>query len=552
VLYNLASIQEFLARHLGDREAIVWRDRILTYVDVARRSRRVGRALRRLGLGCRRERAELLAWESGQDHVAILAYNCPEWIELMYGVWKARAAFLNVNYRYKAEEMVHVLGTGEARAIVYHAALAPLVAEVRRDLPLLRHLIQLPDDSGNAPLPGAIDYEAWLAAESDEPLDLPYAPDDLYIIFTGGTTGMPKGVLWRHEDVYFNGLGGHIPGFERLDTEEKLLAHVNSGLGGRFLIAPPFMHGAGQWAAFNTFHRGGTAILPDETRRLDAHVLWRAVERHRVDQMTIVGDAFARPMLEALREGRYDVSSVRVIGSTAAVFSAGIKRELAALLPEGAMFIESVGATEAGLQAMSWDAAAGPGGQSAYQLRDNSVVLSDDSRRFLAPGTAEVGWLATKGHLPLGYLGDPERTRATFPVIDGVRYCLDGDRARFADDGRLVFLGRESMCINTGGEKVYAEEVERVVKSHPAVYDVLVVGTPSPRWGQQVTAVVSLRPGAALPTIADLRAHCAPHLADYKIPRAVLDAPEIVRSPSGKPDYAWAAEHARAFGGSHA
>src|SRR5206468_1485988 len=230
--------------------------------------------LRRLGLGCRRERAELLAWESGQDHVAILAYNCPEWIELMYGVWKARAAFLNVNYRYKAEEMVHLLGTGEARAIVYHAAFAPLVAEVRRDLPPLRHLIQLRDDSG---------------------------------------------------------------------------------LGGRSLVAPPFMHGAGQWVAFNTFHRGGTAILPDETRRLDAHALWRAVERHRVDQMTIVGDAFARPMLEALREGRYDVSSVRVIGSTAAVFSASIKRELAALLPE-AMFIESVGATEAGLQAMSWDA----------------------------------------------------------------------------------------------------------------------------------------------------------------------------------------------------
>ena len=548
MLYNLASIEEFLARHIPDREAIVWRDRVLTYGDLARRSRRVGRALRRLRLGCRRERAELQPWESGQDHVAILAWNCPEWIELMYGAWQARAAFLNVNYRYKAEEMVHVLGTGEARAIVYHAALAPLVAEVRRDLPLLRHLIQLPDDSENALLPGAIDYEAWLAAESDAPLGLPWAPDDLYIIFTGGTTGMPKGVLWRHEDVFFNGLGGHIPGFERLDTEEKLLAHVNSGLGGRFLVAPPFMHGAGQWAAFNTFHRGGTVILPDETRRLDAHVLWRAVERHRVDQMTIVGDAFARPMLEALRERRYDVSSVRVIGSTAAVFSAGIKHELAALLPEGVMFIESVGATEAGLQAMSWDAAAGPGGQSAYQLRDNSVVLSDDRRRFLAPGTDEVGWLATKGHLPLGYLGDPERTRATFPVIDGVRYCVTGDRACFAPDGRLVFLGRESMCINTGGEKVYAEEVERVVKSHPAVYDALVVGTPSPRWGQQVTAVVSLRPGASLPSLAELRAHCAPHLADYKIPRAVVGAPEIGRSPSGKPDYAWAAEHARAHG----
>ena len=199
---------------------------------------------------------------------------------------------------------------------------------------------------------------------------------------------------------------------------------------------------------------------------------------------------------------------------------------------------------------MSWNAAAED--VPAYQLRDNSVVLSADRTRVLTPGADEVGWIATKGHLPLGYLADPERTRETFPVIDGVRYCLGGDRARYADDGRLVFLGRESSCINTGGEKVYVEEVERVVKSHPAVYDALVVGTPSPRWGQQVTAVVSLRPGAPLPSVAELRAHCAPHLADFKIPRAVLDAPEIVRSPSGKPDYAWAAEHARAHGETHA
>src|SRR5436309_3306467 len=351
---------------------------------------------------------------------------------------------------------------------------------------------------------------------------------------------MPKGVLWRHEDVYFNGLGGHIPGFERLDTEEKLRAHVHAGLGGRFLVAPPFMHGAGQWAAFNTFHRGGTVVLPDETRRLDAHELWRTVERHRVDQMTIVGDAFARPMVAALRERNYDVSSVRVIGSTAAVFSASVKQELAALLPQGTMFVESIGATEAGLQAMSWNAASGPGGQSVYQLRDNSVVLSADRRRFLEPASDEVGWIATRGHLPLGYLGDPEKTREAFPTIDGVRYCVGGDRARFAPDGQLIFLGRESACINTGGEKVFAEEVERVVKSHPAVCDALVVGTPSARWGQQVTAVVSLTPGTAAPSLEELRAHCAPHLADYKMPKAVVVAPEITRSPSGKPDYLWA------------
>jgi 3-oxocholest-4-en-26-oate---CoA ligase len=546
VLVNVAVLQELIAGWIPDREAIVWRERTLTYGDLARRSRRVGRAHRRLGLGCRRERAELQPWESGQDHVAILAHNCPEWIELMYGTWKARAAFINVNYRYKAEEILFLLTTGEARALIYHATFAPVVAEIRRDLPL----IQVPDDSGNALLPGALDYETWLAAETDQALDLPYSPDDLYIIFTGGTTGMPKGVLWRHEDVFFNGLGGHIPGFDRLDTDEKLRAHVNAGLGGRFIVLPPFMHGAGQWAAFNTFHRGGTVILPDEARRLDAHSVWRTVERQRVDQMQIVGDAFAQPLIAALREGRYDVSSIRVVGSTAAVFSPSVKRDLAALLPESTMFVESVGATEAGLQAMTWNAG---GEQSAYQLRDNSAVVADDRRRFLAPGSDEIGWIATKGHLPLGYLGDPEKTRQTFPTIDGVRYCVGGDRARFGPDGQLVFLGRESSCINTGGEKVFAEEVERVVKSHPAVRDALVVGTPSARWGQQVTVVVSLEPGASSPSLEELRAHCAAHLADYKVPKAVVVAPDIGRSPSGKPDYFWAKEHAmRELEGVHA
>jgi acyl-CoA synthetase (AMP-forming)/AMP-acid ligase II len=546
VLVNLAVIQELIARQIPEREALVCRDRVLTYAELAARSRRVGHALRRLGIGCRRERAGLQAWESGHDHVAIYCYNGNEFVEAMYGSWQARAAFVNVNYRYVAEELRWVLATSEARAIIYHAVFAPRLAEVLGDLPALRHLIQVRDDSGNALLPGAVDYEEWLAAERPAPLDIPRSPDDLYVLFTGGTTGMPKGVLWRHEDVFFNGLGGHVPGFERLDSEEKLVAHIGMGLGGRFLVLPPLMHGAGQWSVFNSHHRGGTVVFPDEVRRFDAHAAWRAVERHRVDQMGIVGDALALPLLAALREKPYDVSSIRVISSTAAVLSPSVKQELATLLPEGTMFVESIGATEAGLQAMNWNAAAPERGLPSYQLRDNSVILSADRTRHLAPGTGEVGWIATKGHLPLGYLGDAERTRQTFPMIDGVRYCLGGDRACYADDGRVLFLGREAVCINTGGEKVYAEEVERVVKSHPAIYDALVVGVPSPRWGQEVTAVVSLAPGAAAPSAPELRTHCAPHLADYKIPKAVVAAPEIVRSPSGKPDYAWAKDYAAA------
>jgi fatty-acyl-CoA synthase len=542
--FNLALLQEQIAHAIPEREAIVWRDRRFTYADLTARSRRLAHALRRFGLGCRRERATLAPWESGHDHVALYLHNGNEFIESMYGAFKARAAFVNVNYRYVAEELRYVLAQADARAIVYHAAFAPTLAAVRDQLPALEHLVYVPDDSGNDPLPGSLEYERLLAGEPDAPLDLPYSEDDLYVLFTGGTTGMPKGVLWRHEDVFFNGLGGHIPGFERIDTDEKLLQHINMGIGNRFIVLPPFMHGAGQWAAFNTFHRGGTVFLPDEVRRLDAHAIWRTVERHRVEQMTIVGDAFAQPLLAALRDGGYDASSLQMIGSTAAVLSPHIKAELMGLLPPTTMFIEGLGASESGLQAMSYDAASAGQGPPSYSLRDNTVVLSDDRSRILGPGTGELGWIATSGHLPLGYLGDPERTAQTFPVIDGVRYCIGGDRARYEPDGRLVFLGRESVCINTGGEKVYVEEVERVLKSHPAVYDALVVGVRSGRWGQQVTAVVSLRPGQSAPSASALRAHCAPYLADYKIPKAVVVAPEIARSPSGKPDYAWATGYA--------
>jgi acyl-CoA synthetase (AMP-forming)/AMP-acid ligase II len=544
MLVHLAVIQELITRLIPDREAIIWRDGVLSYAAFLRRCRQVGHGLRTLGLGCHTERGRLDPWESGQDHVAVCMHNCPEWLEVMYGSYHARAVMVNVNYRYKADELRYVLANSSARALVYQGAFAPLVAEVRPALPTLRHLIQMRDDSDMPLLPGALDYEELRARQPTDPLDLPYAPDDLYILYTGGTTGIPKGVLWRQEDVFFNGLGGHVPGFERLDSEEKLRSHVTLGIGGRAIVLLPFMHGAGQWLSFNSFHRGGTLVFPDEGRRLDAEGAWRTVERHQVDQMMIIGDAFARPLIAALRTGRYDVSSVRVVGSTAAVLSPAVKQELMALLPEGTLSLESIGGSEMGLQAMSYDTDSGQPGVPAYQLRENTVLLRSDRSGVLSAGTDELGWIATRGHLPLGYLGDPDRTRQTFPVIEGVRYCVGGDRGRYTADGRVLFLGREAVCINTGGEKVFAEEVERIVKSHPAVYDALVVGVRSERWGQQVTALVSINPGSPPPTVADLRDHCAAQLADYKLPKAVIVVPEIVRSPSGKPDYVWALDYA--------
>jgi 3-oxocholest-4-en-26-oate---CoA ligase len=536
---HLGLLQEMIAGLMPEKEAIIWRDRVVTYGDLAARSRRFARALARRGLGCHTERQTLQPWQSGHDHVAIYLYNCPEYLEAMYGSYKARAASVNINYRYKADELHYLLENSSARAIVYHAVFAPLIAEVRGRLPKLEHLFQIPDDSGNALLPGAIDYEAALASEPPTMLDLPFSSDDLYVLYTGGTTGIPKGVLWRHEDVFFNGLGGNLPHFSRLDTEEKLRNHVTMGMGGRSLICLPFMHGAGQWNAFNSFHRGGTVILPDETKRLDAHGVWRAVEKHKADQIGIIGDAFARPLITAQREGTYDLSSLRVLVSTAAVLSPTVKQELLAELPP-VMVIESIGASELGMQAMSTDTESGQKGVPAYQLRDSTVLLKEDRSGELDAGSDETGWISSTGDLCLGYMGDQEKTQATFQTIGGKRYAIGGDRGRFLPDGRVLFLGRDSSCINSGGEKIYAEEVERIVKSHPAVYDALVVGVPNERWGQQVTAVMALAPGSTAPALDELRAHCAPHLADYKLPKGIVVVSEVVRSPNGKPDYEWA------------
>jgi acyl-CoA synthetase (AMP-forming)/AMP-acid ligase II len=536
---HLGLLQEYIAGLMPEREAIIWRDRVVTYAELAARSRRFARVLAARGLGCRKERAALQPWESGHDHVAIYLYNCPEYLEAMYGSYKARAASVNINYRYKADELLYLLENSGARAIVYHAAFAPLLAEVRGRLPQLEHLFQIPDDSGNDLLPGAVDYENALASEPATMLDLPFNPDDLYVLYTGGTTGIPKGVLWRQQDVFFNGLGGNLPGFERLDSEEKLRTHVTMGLGGRALVCLPFMHGAGQWSSFNAFHRGGTIILPEETRRLDAHAVWRAVAQHRADQIGIIGDAFARPLITAQRDGNYDLSSLRVLVSTAAVLSPTVKAELLAVLPP-VMVIESIGASELGMQAMSHDTESGQKGLPAYQLRAGTVLLKEDRSGELDPGSEETGWITSTGDLCLGYMGDRAKTQATFQTIHGKRYAIGGDRGRFMKDGRVLFLGRDSSCINSGGEKIYAEEVERIVKSHPAVYDALVVGVPNERWGQQVTAVMALLPGAAAPALEELRAHCAPHLADYKLPKGIVVVTEVARSPNGKPDYEWA------------
>jgi 3-oxocholest-4-en-26-oate---CoA ligase len=536
--FTLADLNEAIAAAIPEREAVVTATRRLTWGELASRSRRLARVLADAGLGCRRERTALAPWESGQDHVGLYLYNGHEYLEAMIGCSKARAVAFNVNYRYVEEELVYLLRDAGTRALIYSASFAPMLARVLPKLPPPALLLQVADGSGAPLLPAARDYEEALAATSDAPVDIRTSDDDLYVVYTGGTTGMPKGVLWRQADVFFAAIGGRIPGQPPVTTIDEVVARAAYGDLNRTLPAPPFMHGAGHWTAFITLHSGGTVVVQSETKRLDPDDIWRTIERERVFSLTIVGDAFARPLLDQLRTGRYRLDSLKVIGSGGAIFSPSLKQALLDELP-GIMIADGFGASETGAQGASFVAAGGATGGGFTMDLAHTFVLDDTLTRRLEPGDATIGWLARSGHIPLGYLGDAAKTRKTYPTIDGIRCAIPGDRAQVNDDGTIKVLGRESVCINSGGEKVFAEEVEQALKRHAAVYDVLVTGTPSERWGEQVTAVVALRPGA-IATDEELRTAAAADLARYKLPRAFVFVDAIKRAPTGKPDYAWA------------
>ncbi|HKA14822.1 MAG TPA: acyl-CoA synthetase, partial [Myxococcota bacterium] len=497
--------------------------------------RRLADVLRSAGLGCHRERGELPNWESGQDHVALYLHNGNEYLEGMLGAFKARCVPVNVNYRYVDEELVYLFENARARAVIYHARFAPTLARIRAQLGGVRLWIQVADGSGAPLLPGAVDYDSALAAATPaQPAQL--SPDDLYVLYTGGTTGMPKGVLWRQEDIFRAAL------YPRPDaTCEEILAHAEKGEI-RALPAPPFMHGAAHWVVFNMWFVGGTVLVQSHPDRLDPADIWSTVARERASALTIVGDAFGRPLVDELRRRHYDVSSLRLITSGGAILTATLKRELLELLP-GVRLLDALGSSESGAQASHASLGPGSAGSGHFQLAPGNLVLREDLSGPVAPGGGEQGWLARSGAVPLGYFRDPEKTAKTFPMIGGVRYAVPGDRAMLEADGRLRLLGRDSVTINTGGEKVFAEEVEQALKHHPAVYDAVVVGTPHPRWGQQVTAVVRLRAGEA-PSEEALLAVARAHVAAYKLPKRFVFVDEVRRSPSGKADYRWATEAA--------
>jgi fatty-acyl-CoA synthase len=515
----------------------VFRDRRLRWADVTERTRRLADVLRTHGLGCHRERAGLAHHESGQDHVALYLHNGNEYLEGMLGAMKARCAPFNVNWRYVEDELLYLFRDADARAVVYHARFAPVLARIRGRLPALALWLQVADDSGEPLLPGALDYEAALAAAEPAPPS-GLTPDDLYILYTGGTTGLPKGVLWRQEDIFRAALAPRSVAPEL----GALVARARSRPGPRALPAPPFMHGAAHWVAFSMWHVGGTVVVQSHPERLDPHDVWSTVERERVEALTIVGDAFAGPLLEALAEKEYDLSSLRLLTTGGAITSANRKAELLRRLP-GLRILDALGSSESGQQASQVLEAGAMPTSGDFVLAEDNAILDDALRAEVAPGSGEEGWLARRGHVPLGYYGDAEKTARTFPVVGGVRYAVPGDRAVGEPGGRLRLLGRASVTINTGGEKVFAEEVEHALKHHPDVRDAVVVGTPHARFGQQVTAVVELRAGAS-PGEDALRAGVREQLAAYKVPRAFVFVERVLRAPSGKADYRWAARAA--------
>ncbi len=534
-MFNLAWIHEAIAERIPHDECLVYRERRFDWAAVTERTRRLADVLREHGLGCHRDRGDLQGHESGQDHVALYLYNGNEYLEGMLGCFKARVAPVNVNYRYVGEELIYLFENSGVRAVIYHACFAPTLERIRDRLPEIRLWIQVADESSETLLEGAVDYEAALAsAHATPPVNL--SPDDLYILYTGGTTGKPKGVLWRQEDFFRSAV--YTTPVRSVDEVIESLRPARF----RCLPTPPFMHGAAHWAAFNFWYSGGTVIVQSQPRRLDADDIWSTVERERVTAVTIVGDAFARPLIDQLAAKDYDVSSLRLLTSGGAILTAALKRELIECIP-GLRIRDTLGSSESGSQAAQSTTDAGAATTGDFELAPDSLVLREDMGGALSAGSDERGWLARSGRVPLGYLGDPDKTAETFPTIDGVRYSVPGDRAILEADGRLRLLGRDSATINSGGEKIFAEEVEHALKHHPDVYDAVVVGTPDDRFGQAVTAIVHLRDGAS-PDDTSLSDVVREQLARYKTPRRYVYVDEITRSPSGKPDYRWARETA--------
>ena len=542
--YNLAQVNEAIVGAVGARTAIVFGRRRFSYVELGNRSRQLARVLRARSVGVQRtHRTARGPHESHQDHVAIFATNGNEYLETMLGAFKAGAVPLNINYRYVADELRYVLVDCAAKAIVFQSAFASTVEEVLPGLPEPPVLLQIDDGSGADLLSRAEWYEPALASATNAPLEWAkeWSPDDLYILYTGGTTGAPKAVLWRQGDIHRASLGGRNPATrETWPTIEGLVSFaVNDPSPNIVLPSSPFMHGAGHWTALQALNLGGTVVIQDDVNRLNAANICSVIERERVTYLQVVGDTFCRPIADEIDAGTHDLSSLRTIRTGGTGLSMTLKRRLLDRLP-GVTLMDSMGSSEGGGQGIQFMRAHDVSEPTGFTPVEGSAILSANRERVLRPDENETGWLAKKGDIAMGYLGDLKKTLETFQMIAGDRYSVPGDRARWLADGTIELLGRDSATINSGGEKIFAEEVEEAILHHPDVQDVLVASRPSERWGQEVVAVVALRANATA-SKADLSAEAGRHIARFKLPKEWIFVDTVVRLPAGKPDRRWAA-----------
>ena len=524
--WNFADVYEAVAAKVPDRACQVQGERVITWREFDARADALAADMLAAGL-------------THQSKVAAYLYNGPEYLEAYVAAFKGGFAPVNTNYRYGHDEIVYLFDNADAEAVVFHAAFAPLVEGVRHELPKVRRWYCVAD--GTHPVPEwALDYESVVAQRVEGPVKGPWgrSGDDLLLLYTGGTTGMPKGVMWRQDDL-FNvlGAGGNaVLGVPPAESLEQIAERVTPETPGFVLLsACPLMHGTGQFSSLIAMNMGGTIVtLP--SRHFDVDELLSEIQRNGVNSVIIVGQAFAGPMLEHLdaHPGTYDLSSVVMVSSSGVMWSQGNKEGLLRHMPQAALF-DSFGSSEAVGMGASVSTAGGTSQTARFMLGPSCGVFTEDGRR-VEPGSGERGLVAVGGFIPLGYYKDEAKTAQTFRTFEDRRWSVPGDWAEVNEDGTLVLLGRGSVCINTGGEKVFPEEVEEALKHHPDVRDAVVVGLPDERFGETICAVVEPAAGAE-PDLATLSEHVKEHLAHYKAPRHLVLVDTIGRAPNGKVDY---------------
>lgn len=534
--FNLADLFERVVDAAPQREVIVSPKRRLTYQQLDDRANALAHVL--LDVGVR-----------PGDHIGLQLLNGSEYLEGMLAAFKLSAVPVNINFRYVEGELRHLYDDADLVAVIYHHQFESRVAAAAAGATTLRHLISVDDGTAGESADGTIDYEAALAAAAtDRPDGAGRTGDDRYIAYTGGTTGLPKGVVWRQEDIFFAAMGGGdvYQSGNYISSPDELLDRMPE-IGGTILTTPPLMHVSAQWGVFHSMFAGGRIVFAPHGR-FDADAIWSLVASEGVNILTIVGDSMAQPLADAVLEATtagtpYDVSSLIVIGSGGAVLSNAAKARLAELIPT-IMVVDGFGSSETGILGTKLHAIGDASTTPRFTVNAQTQVLGDDGYP-VTPGSGQVGRLARKGRVPLGYYKDEVKTKATFLEVDGERWVMPGDNATVDEDGTVVLLGRGSTAINTGGEKVYPEEVETALMTSPDVADVIVVGLPDERWGQRVVAVVAAAPGAD-PDLESLRAHASSALASYKLPRELIIVDAVERTPAGKADYKWARAAAEA------